>query len=304
MESGERQPPGLGHPPMPDELSRPDSPVTMSMEQGVAVITFNRPDVLNVFSGTMGTLLSEAYRICDEKDEIRVAVVTGSGRAFCAGADMNPASSSFGSATAEFSAQPLRFPAWRVRKPVIAALNGHAIGIGFTIAMQCDIRVVAADAKLSIPQVRRGVLGDAGSHWTVRQFSSLAAAADVLLTGRTFLGVEAKELGLVSRVVSGDEVLSTARAIADEIATHCSPVSMAMSKRLLWADLDLDETIDRESAYHRVVMGDEDAIEGPRAWSERRSPQWRRTVSDAWPDVLAAEEHAARLRNNSEETSS
>lgn len=274
---------------MTDQLDLPDSPVTMSVDEGVAVITLNRPDVLNVFSGAMGRLLSDAYRRCDERDDIRVAIVTGSGRAFCAGADMNPEASSFGSITTAFSAQPLDPPAWKVRKPIIAAINGHAIGIGFTIAMQCDIRVVAADAELSIPQARRGVLGDAGSHWTVRQFSSLAVAADVLLTGRKFLGVEAKEMGLASKVVPAAEVLSTARAIAEDIAQHCSPVSVAMSKRLLWADLNLAETVDRESAYHRVVMGGEDAAEGPRAWMERRSPHWRATVSDSWPDVLAAE---------------
>ncbi len=162
---------------------------------GVATVVLDRPDKLNVFSGGMGGELSAAYEECDADPEVRVIVLTGRGRAFCAGADMAPESASFGTPGAGFSSQPLKTPAWSLSTPVIAAIQGHAIGIGFTIALQADLRIVAEDAKLAIPQARRGMIGDAGSHWTVRRFAGQAVAADVLLTGRTFRGSEARDDG-------------------------------------------------------------------------------------------------------------
>jgi enoyl-CoA hydratase/carnithine racemase len=263
--------------------------VVVSRADGVAVITLNRPDRLNVFSGGMGRLLSEAYTSCDADDDIRAIVVTGAGRAFCAGADMTPEADSFGHASAEFSASPIDPPAWALRKPVIAAVNGHAIGIGFTIAMQCDIRYVAADAKLAIAQVRRGALGDACSHWTVPHATSLAVAADILLTGRTFLGEEAARLGLVSRSLPADAVLPTAMATALDIAENTAPLSVALSKRLLWKDAGIDEVRDLETLYHRLIFGGDDAREGPRAWMERRPPRWTTSVNAEWDRVLEAE---------------
>jgi enoyl-CoA hydratase/carnithine racemase len=261
----------------------------MAVDGHVAVLSLNDPDRLNVFSAAMGAHLSSAYRVCDDRDEIRVVVLTGSGRAFCAGADMSPESATFSSAEDGFSAQPLDPPAWEVRKPVIAAVQGHAIGIGLTLAMQCDIRIVAADAKLAIPQVRRGVLGDAGAHWTVRRFASAAVAADLLLSGRTFLGREAVRLGLASEALPPEEVLPAALDRAHDMANNCAPVSLAMAKRLLWSDLDLSRTVELETAYHRVVLGTPDAREGPQSWLERRTPQWVGSVGDSWDRILASE---------------
>jgi enoyl-CoA hydratase/carnithine racemase len=270
-----------------DGAAPPD--VLVSTADGVAVITLNRPDRLNVFSGGMGRLLSAAYAACDADDEIRAIVVTGAGRAFCAGADMTPEADTFGHVSEGFSASPIDPPAWQLRKPVIAAINGHAIGIGFTIAMQCDIRYVAADAKLAIAQVRRGALGDACSHWTVPHTTSLAVAADILLTGRTFLGEEAAHLGLVSRSLPAEAVLPTAMATALDIAENTAPLSVALSKRLLWRDAGIDEVRDLETLYHRLIFGGDDAREGPRAWMERRPPQWTTSVSAEWERVLEAE---------------
>lgn len=261
----------------------------MELHGHVAVISLNDPERLNVFSAAMGNGLSSAYRVCDERDDVRIVILTGSGRAFCAGADMDPKSRSFASADTAFSAQPLDPPAWEIRKPVIAAVQGHAIGIGFTLAMQCDIRIVAVEAKLAIPQVRRGVLGDAGSHWTVRRFASSAVAADLLLSGRTFLGPEAVQMGLASEAVPSGDVLATALARAEDMARNCAPVSLAMVKRLLWSDHDLRRTVELETAYHKVVLGTPDAHEGPRSWLERREPRWTGSVNDYWERILASE---------------
>jgi enoyl-CoA hydratase/carnithine racemase len=239
--------------------------------------------------------LSAAFRECDADPEVRVIVLTGRGRAFSAGADMSPDAGSFATPGATFSSQPLETPAWSLSTPVIAAIQGHAIGIGFTIALQCDIRLVAEDAKLAIPQVRRGMMGDSGSHWTVRRLAGQTVAADLLLTGRTFRGKEAVELRLASRSLPAAEVLSAALEIAHDMARAASPASLALSKRLLWSDAGLEETIRRESAYHRLLMGTPDASEGPRAWVERRDPEWTLTAADVVPAAHAIDNLAHEL---------
>ena len=156
---------------------RPDlgtDDVLFDVTDGVAVVTLHRPDVLNAFSPGMARGLSAAYRWCDEHDEVRAVVLTGAGRSFCAGADLRAGADTFAAPGEGFSAQPVDPPAWAVRKPVLAAINGPAIGIGLTLALQCDLRYVAVDARLSIPQVRFGVLPDAGAHWTLRRATSTA----------------------------------------------------------------------------------------------------------------------------------
>jgi enoyl-CoA hydratase/carnithine racemase len=242
-----------------------DEPVTVETAGGVAVITLNRPDKLNRFTRGMGEGLGHAYSACDADDTARAVVVTGAGRAFCAGADMEPGGDT-----------PVHPPAWDVRKPVIAAVNGHAVGIGLTLAMQCDLRFVAEDAKLGFVHVRRGVLPDAHAHWTVPRAVGFARTADLFLTGRTFTGREAAELGLANRSLPTDDVLPAALDVARDIAVHTAPLSVALSKRLLWASsaLDRDEIGYLETEYHRLVMGTPDAREGVLAWLERRDPRW------------------------------
>ncbi|MBV8690162.1 MAG: enoyl-CoA hydratase/isomerase family protein [Actinobacteria bacterium] len=269
--------------------------VLLDVADGVGVITLNRPEKLNAFNLDMARGLGEAYAQCDRDDDVRAVVVTGAGRAFCAGADMSAPAQTFdlpkeSGASRAFSSSPVQPAAWEVRKPVIAAINGSAIGIGLTIALQCDLRFVARDAKLSIPQVRRGVLGDMGVHWTLPHATSMAVAADVLLTGRQFTGVEAVQLGIASRVLPAKQVLTAAVETARDIAENCAPLSLALSKRALWAGRDRAGTEELESLYHRLTMGRPDAREGPMAWFEKRRPDWQLRVDEEWPGVLAAEE--------------
>ena len=254
-----------------------DEPVIVETADGVATVTLNRPEQLNTFTGGMGEGLGRAYAACDADDAVRAVVVTGAGRAFCAGADMEPGGDTFAAPTREeFSASPVNPPAWDVRKPVIAAVNGHAIGIGLTLAMQCDLRFAAEDAKLGFVHVRRGVLPDAHAHWTVPRAVGFARAADLFLTGRTFTGHEAAELGVANRALAADDVLPAALDVARDIAGHTAPMSVALSKRLLWASpaLDREEIGYFETEYHRLVMGTPDAREGVLAWLERRDPRW------------------------------
>jgi len=257
---------------------------------GVATITLNRPDQLNACSGDLLERLGQYYRRCDEDDAVRTVVLTGAGRAFCAGADMTEAAKTFDLSDSggfdDFSAAGIDFPAFKVRKLVVAAVNGHAIGIGMTLAMQCDIRIFAKEGKYGIVQVRRGVMGDAYSHWTMVRLVGLARAAEIMLTGRTFRGEELERLGVANQVHPAVDVLEVAREIATDSAIHAAPLSVAVSKRLLWESLELtaEQVEHRETELHKHIMTRPDAIEGPVAHMERRAPKWSLRVSKDWPD--------------------
>jgi enoyl-CoA hydratase/carnithine racemase len=253
---------------------------------GVAVLTLHRPDQLNAFSGRMGRELGEAYRACDADDAVRAIVLTGAGRAFCAGADLAPGGDTFAAPGAEFSAAAVDPPAFALRKPVIAAMNGHAVGLGLTLALQCDVRLAAREGKYGVLQVRRGVMPDAYSHWTLSRIVGVSRAAEILLTGRHFSGDEIAALGVASRALPAGEVLPAALAIAREIAVHAAPLSVAVTKRLLWQGLELGpEQVGRlETELHRHLMGKPDAVEGVVAHLEKRAPRWQLSVSRDWPE--------------------
>jgi len=259
--------------------------VLFDVADGVATVTLHRPEVRNAFGAGMGSALDDAYHKCDADDSIRAVVLTGTPPAFCSGADMSTGGDTFGTPDpTTFSAAAVSVPAWQVRKPVIAAVNGHAIGLGFTLALQCDIRIFAADAKYGVVQVRRGVMGDAYSHWTLPRIVGLANAADILLTGRTFDGYEARQLGVCSRVLPNDEVLPAALELARDIAANTAPLSVAYSKALLWESAQLDAAAieARETEYHHYLMGAPDAREGVLAFLEQRAPRWQGRVSTDW----------------------
>ena len=256
----------------------------------IAIVTLDRPDVLNAFSGQMGRELEDAMRRSDGDEDVRVVVITGAGRAFCSGADFSNGPAVFGAPSdkSTFSADPLRLHPWQVRKPVIAAINGHAIGLGLTIALQCDMRIVAREAKLGIVQNRRGVMPDAHSHWTLPRIVGHARAAEILLTGKNFSGVDAERWGLANEALDAPDVLPRALEIARDIAVNVAPVSVAISKRLLWRDPPptREEVLDLETRLHLHVMGAPDAREGVMAFLERRDPQWSMTLERDWPQWI------------------
>lgn len=257
---------------------------------GVATITLNRPDQMNACTGDLLDRLTGFYRRCDEDDAVRAVVLTGAGRAFCAGADISNAAKTFdvsGSGGFDgFSAAGVGFPAFKIRKLVVGAINGHAIGLGLTLAMQCDIRIFAREGKYGIVQVRRGVMGDAYSHWTMVRLIGLARAAEIMLTGRTFDGDELDRLGIASQVLPARDVLPTALELARDTAIYAAPLSVAVSKRLLWesSELSAEQVEHRETELHKHIMSRGDAIEGPVAHVERRVPNWTLRVSKDWPE--------------------
>ncbi len=257
-------------------------------DDGVLIATLNRPETRNAFSAAMGKTLSSLYQLADSNDAVRVVVVTGTPPAFCAGADFSRGSEVFERVDdSEFSSNPVNPPAWKIRKPVIAAINGHAIGIGLTLALQCDLRFIARDAKYGVVQVRRGILPDAMSHWVLPRLVGLAQAADILLTGRTFDGAEAVELGIASKVLANDEVLPHALEVAHDMAVNTAPVSVALSKRLLWESYSMtsEQMNQAESELHVHLMGKSDSREGVNAFLERREPQWQLSVNEDCPDI-------------------
>ena len=256
-------------------------------DDGVLVATLNRPETRNAFSAAMGRALGDIYEMADTNDAVRVVVVTGTPPAFCAGADFSRGADVFErTESTEFSSNPVNPPAWKIRKPVIAAINGHAIGIGLTLALHCDLRFVARDAKYGVVQVRRGILPDAMSHWTLPRLVGVAKAADILLTGRTFDGTEAVELGIASGVFANDEVLPRALEVAHDIAMNTAPVSVALSKRLLWESFAMtsEQMNQAESDLHVHLMGKTDAREGVNSYLERREPQWSLSVNKDYPE--------------------
>ncbi|OBI82398.1 crotonase [Mycobacterium sp. E740] len=246
------------------------------VDAGVATVTLHRPRQRNAIGDGMREELADAYRTLDHDDRVRDVVLTGSPPAFCAGADLASGEETFAAPGKDFSAAGIDVPAWTLRKPVIAAVNGHAIGLGLTLALQCDIRFFAADARYGVVQVRRGVVGDAYSHWVLPRLVGISKAAEILLSGAVFDGARAVELGLGSRALPAAEVLPAALELARDIAVNTAPMSVAASKRLLWDSFDLDRPAvgARETAIHRALMSHDDAREGVRAFLEGRPPSW------------------------------
>ena len=264
--------------------------ILLDIREGVAVITFNQPDSLNTFTQAMMDGLSDAYQRCDADDAVRVVVVTGAGKAFCAGADMSSGGDSFNAAEMDmdFSSCPLSFQAWNVRKPVIAACNGHAIGVGLGIALQADLRVFAEEGKYGFLQNRRGVVADFAAEYLLPRLVGFEKAFELIVRAPRLSGSEAAQWGLASRVVPGAQVLDTALEIARDMSVNCSPLVMGMHKRLLWRALDssLAEFVALETRALHHSMIQTDAVEGGMAYIERREPRWESALGETWPQWM------------------
>jgi enoyl-CoA hydratase/carnithine racemase len=263
--------------------------IRYEVRHGVATITLDRPETRNAFTGAMGLELSDAYRRSDADDGVGAVVLTGTPPAFCAGADLRAGGDTFRARPEDgFSAAGTEMRAWDVRKLVVAAVNGHALGLGLTLALQCDIRIFATDATYGVVQVRRGVMGDGYSHWTLPRVAGMSGAAEVLLTGRTFDGHRALALGICSQTLPADQVLPAATELARDVAANAAPLSVAVSKGLLWRSWEQTaEEVERsETVLHRFLMARPDAREGVESFLEKRAPSWHGSVArDLPPDT-------------------
>lgn len=272
--------------------------ILFEVEDRVAVVTLNRPERLNAWNEEMGDELARAMKRCDEDDEIRAVVITGKGRAFCAGQDLTSGGGAFSAyasdrekmeATLEkarrYDGYPGPFPL-HVRKPVLAAINGHAIGVGITYPMTCDIRFVAEEAKIQFAFARRGVLPELWSHLIVARVAGLSNAADLLLTARVVRGREFCQMGLASAALPADKVLPAAKELARRVVKS-APVSVAISKRLLWQGLNMSlaELGAKEALMFGWTATQSDSQEGVVSFLEKREPRWKLRVSRDMPDV-------------------
>jgi enoyl-CoA hydratase/carnithine racemase len=269
--------------------------VLREIEDDVALLTLNRPDRLNAWTPELQTLYFDLLEDCAAREDVRAIVVTGAGRGFCAGADMQHLQA-VSSGEVDRSAQaagaptngdapdtrPVAFPL-SIPKPVIAAINGPCAGIGLVLAVMCDLRFAAAEAKITTAFARRGLVAEHGISWMLPRLMGPARALDLLLSSRIVLGAEAAELGLVNRAFDDGRVVEHALAYARELARECSPASMASMKRQVYADYDrtLPETVQDANRLMLESFTAPDFAEGVQSFLERRSPNFAPVASTA-----------------------
>jgi len=259
----------------------------------VAVVTLNRPEARNALNRRMSYELGHAFATLEADDGVRAIVVTGAGRAFCAGTDLDPEETPLGrprEEPADGMGPPISdISPWELATPVLAAMNGAAVGLGLTYPMQWDIRVAAEDAKLGFVFNRRGLLPEGNSLWLLPRLVGTARSLELLLTGRIFTGAEAAAMGLVNKAVPGAHVLPETMAIAREIAEHTAPVSTAVTKRLFYRYLetgDRQEARREERELFQWLAAQADAREGIASFLEKRPPQWTMGKTGDLPERL------------------
>jgi enoyl-CoA hydratase/carnithine racemase len=271
-------------------------------DAGVLTITLNRPERLNAFTETMRRELIAAFDLADADDEVRAVVVTGAGRGFCAGADLGGGGATFDWRERK-SIPPT--PGWDVprdgggqvslrifecAKPVIAAINGPAVGVGITMTLPMDIRLAVDGAKIGFVFARRGIVPEACSSWFLPRIVGISQAMEWVSTGRVFSAQEALAGGLVRSVHAPDELLPAAHALAREIADNTAPVSVALGRQLLWRMLGAEHPMQAHRADSKAMFSrgqSADAREGVQSFLEKRAAQFPDKVSDGLPDVFS-----------------
>jgi enoyl-CoA hydratase/carnithine racemase len=253
--------------------------VLKAVQDGVATITLNRPERLNAWTEELERAYFDALADCGASSEVRVIVVTGAGRGFCAGADMDELKSlgedGVDSTQAERERTAQTYPL-SVPKPIIAAINGPCAGIGLVQALMCDIRFAAEDAKLTTAFARRGLVAEHGISWVLPRLVGPARALDLLLSARVVLGREAAAIGLVNAAMPRETVLDQALSYARDLAVNCSPASMATIKRQVYADLERTAPQALEQADRLMLASFQapDFVEGVTSFLERREPRF------------------------------
>jgi enoyl-CoA hydratase/carnithine racemase len=259
---------------------------------GVLTITLNRPDRLNAFTTQMMLDLLHVLDAADADDGVRVVVVTGAGRGFCAGADLGGGGGTFDASGEERIEQHrdgggrVSLRLFELRKPVIAAVNGPAVGVGATMTLPMDVRLASEEARFGFVFARRGIVPEAASSWFLPRVVGISRAMEWVATGRVFGAAEALAGGLVSRVLPPAELLPAAHALAREIAVHTSAVSVALARQMLWRMLGADHPMEAHKVDSRAIfsMGrSPDAYEGVQSFLEKRPPRFPMKVSTDMP---------------------
>lgn len=283
--------------------------IIYDVADGVATITLNRPEKLNAFTGVMMAEMIQAFDQIDADDDVRCVIVTGAGRAFCAGADLSAGAKTFdydkrtdrpekggGEKTLTYEMEEARDGGGRLTlrifeclKPVIAAVNGAAVGVGSTMQLPMDIRIASDSARFGFVFARRGIVPEAASSYFLPRVVGISQALEWCYSGRVFDAQEALKGGLVKEVVPGDQLLARANALAREIADNTAPVSVALTRQMLWRGLGFNHPMDAHKVDSRAILArgrSGDAKEGVTSFLEKRTPVYPDRVSDNMPDFF------------------
>ena len=269
--------------------------IRYAVEDGVATIVLNRPEKLNAFNPQMADELIAAFDATDADDAVRAVIVTGAGRAFCAGADLSTGGATFDYEKRYGTAKDtikrdnggrLTTRIFRSLKPVIAAVNGPAVGVGVTLQLPMDIRLASTDAKFGLVFTRRGITPEAASSWFLPRVVGISTALEWCYSGRVFGAQEALERGLVRSLYAPDELLPAAQALAREIADNTAPVSVALARQMIWRMAGAAHPMEAHQMDSRAIQSrgqSADAKEGIAAFLEKRSARFRDSVSKDMP---------------------
>lgn len=281
--------------------------IIYDVSDNVATITLNRPDKMNTFNWQMMEDLIDAFDRVDADDSVRAVIVTGAGRAFCAGADLEGGASAFDAAGLENSpVRPdgsldyskdsardgggrLTLRIYRCLKPVIAAINGAAVGIGATMTLPMDIRLASDTARVGFVFSRRGIVPEAASSFFLPRVVGINRALEWCYSGRVMPAAEAKEAGLFKDVLPPDALLAAAQAIAREIADNTAPVSVALIRQMMWRGLGMADPMEAHRIDSRGILSrgrSQDVAEGVTAFLEKRPAAFPQKVSTDMPDYF------------------
>jgi enoyl-CoA hydratase/carnithine racemase len=285
----------------------PYEQIAVSVDEGILTLTLNRPDKLNAFTGKMMGEMIDVFTKVNGDDAVGAVIVTGAGRAFCAGADLSGGASTFDATTnparKERDAGPVETVDWsdeRVRdgggrvtlaifeclKPVIAAVNGAAVGVGITMQLPMDIRIAAPEARFGFVFARRGIVPEAASSWFLPRLVGISQALDWCYSGRVFGAEEALKAGLVGEIVDQAGLMARAREIARGIIDHTAPVSIALIRQMMWRGLGMDHPMEAHKVDSRGIYArgaSADVREGVSSFLEKRAPKFPMKVSSGMP---------------------
>jgi len=273
--------------------------ILYSVDAHIATITLNRPEQLNAFTNTMMREVIDAFDRVDADDDVRVVIVTGAGRGFCAGADLSSGGDTFAGGGSDQPSAVKGVPRdggglvslriFECTKPVIGAINGPAVGVGVTMTLPMDIRLASETAKFGFVFARRGIVPEACSSWFLPRLVGISQAAEWCYSGRVFGAQEAKDGRLVRSLHAPDELLAAARAIATEIAENTSPVSVALTRQMLWRMLGAEHPMEAHRVDSRGIAErgrSADSREGVMSFLEKRPAVFPMKVSDGLPDIF------------------
>lgn len=275
------------------------SEILYDVSDHIATITLHRPDKMNAFTGTMMNELLGAFDRIDADDDVRAVIVTGSGdRAFCAGADLSAGGNTFSKGGSDIQTDAgvprdgggmVSLRIFESKKPVIGAFNGAAVGVGVTMTLPMDIRIASTSARFGFVFARRGIVPEAASSWFLPRVVGISQALEWSFSGRVFDADEALAGGLVRSLHESDELLPAARAIAADIVENAAPVSVALTRQMMWRMLGADHPMRAHSADSRAILErgrSADTREGVTSFLEKRPAEYTDRVSTDLPDVF------------------